>query len=140
MKVLFLVSAAVYLVGLGAGHTYFTPLDFLRHERAQVKLGEIATCLTPTTNYSCMELASYRTEANLIQIANSTNQEPTSGNHQKCYAVVLAIQLETKHSKAVIRDDCLAAKVATTSTWTALKLYDSIWNTMTCLDVMFMSR
>ena len=43
-----------------------------------------------------------------------------------------------KHSKAVIRDDCLATKVATTSTWTALKLYDSIWNTMTCLDAMFM--
>lgn len=28
------------LVGLVAGHTYFSPLDFLRHERALVKLGE----------------------------------------------------------------------------------------------------
>ena len=67
---------------------------------SQVKLGERTTYLKPTTNYSCMQnhlfkanykllvhAASYRTEANLIQITSSTNQEPTSGNHQKCYAV-----------------------------------------------------
>ena len=39
MKLIFLLTWLA-LVGLVAGHTYFSPLDFLRHERALVKLGE----------------------------------------------------------------------------------------------------
>lgn len=103
MKVLFLVSAAVYLVGLAAGHTYFTPLDFLRHERAQVKLGE--------TTHACSY--SYRTEANLLQITNSTNQDPTSGNHQKVTPYITYPAKDKAQREAVIRGHCFAMLLST---------------------------
>ena len=91
MKVLFLVSAAVYLVGLAAGHTYFTPLDFLRHERAQVKLGE--------TIHACSYSAIERKPTYYKLQTCSTNQEPTSGNHQTEASLYITYpQLKTKHS------------------------------------------
>ena len=88
MKVLFLVSAAVYLVGLAAGHTYFTPLDFLRHESAQVKLGET----THACSYSAIER---KPTYYKLQTAQTRTQQVETIRKPRC---ILPIQLKTKHS------------------------------------------